>query len=146
MRRVYSPDLTLRGARGRRSSRNPARIAAGRPFPGRAPDLRRPGPRGRPAAARPGSERYLAAAPGLPILRRRLGADARLETLAYGETTSIDGVRVSLHPAGHLKGSAQVRLEHRGQVWVVSGDYKTEPDGLSEPFDPHLGPFDGPVH
>ena len=57
-------------------------------------------------------------------------------TLEYGADLDINGVRVSLHPAGHILGSAQVRVEHRGEVWVVSGDYKTEPDVTCTPFEP----------
>src|SRR5262245_43847500 len=59
-----------------------------------------------------------------------------LETLTYGERRMIDGVAVSLHPAGHILGSAQVRIEHRGEVWVVSGDYKLTPDPTCAPFEP----------
>jgi putative mRNA 3-end processing factor len=72
--------------------------------------------------ARVGHGHYLAAAPGEGVLRARLGQIA-LQTLAYGEVVDHFGVRVSLHPAGHVLGSAQVRLEHRGRVWVASGDY-----------------------
>jgi putative mRNA 3-end processing factor len=72
--------------------------------------------------ARRGHGAYLAAAPGAGVLRARLG-DITLETLPYGASVVIGGVRVSLHPAGHVLGSAQVRLEHRGRTWVVSGDY-----------------------
>ncbi len=66
--------------------------------------------------ARRGSDRYLAARPGLALLRSRLGDDAVLDPLDYGETVTVRGVRVSLYPAGHVLGSAQVRLEHRGEV------------------------------
>src|SRR5205814_5177434 len=52
------------------------------------------------------------------------------------EAVSIGALRISLHPAGHVLGSAQVRLEHRGEVWVVSGDYKTDPDPTCAPFEP----------
>lgn len=86
--------------------------------------------------ARRGSHRYLAAQGGERLLRRRLDPDARIETVAYGEAVTIGGVRVSLHPAGHVLGSAQVRLERGGEVWVVSGDYKTEPDPTCAAFEP----------
>lgn len=86
--------------------------------------------------ARPGSAAYLCAAPGAGILQARMGSDAAIETLPYGETTTINGVRVSFHPAGHILGSAQVRLEYGGDVWVVSGDYKTDPDPTCAPFEP----------
>jgi putative mRNA 3-end processing factor len=86
--------------------------------------------------ARPGSAAYLAAKPGLPVLRTRLGEDAAIEGLAYGEARDIGGVNVSLHPAGHVLGSSQVRIEHAGEVWVVSGDYKLDPDPTCAPFEP----------
>jgi len=72
--------------------------------------------------ARRGHGAYLASAPGAGVLRARLG-DITLQPLAYGEGVDLGGVRLSLHPAGHVLGSAQVRLERGGQVWVVSGDY-----------------------
>jgi putative mRNA 3-end processing factor len=86
--------------------------------------------------ARRGSQRYLAARPGLAVLRQRLGPESALEALEYGEPLAINGVKVSLHPAGHILGSAQVRLESQGEVWVVSGDYKTAPDPTCSPFEP----------
>jgi putative mRNA 3-end processing factor len=79
---------------------------------------------------------YLVAAAGAPVFRHRLGATAPIELLPYGETRTINGVTVSLHPAGHILGSAQVRVEHHGEVWVVSGDYKREPDRTCTPFEP----------
>ncbi len=72
--------------------------------------------------ARRGHGHYLAAAPGEGVLRARLG-DITLQPLAYGELVEHRGVRISLHPAGHVLGSAQVRLAHAGRVWVASGDY-----------------------
>ncbi len=72
--------------------------------------------------ARRGHGAYLATAVSEGVLRARLGAIA-LQGLAYGEAVVVNGVRVSLHPAGHVLGSAQVRLEHLGRVWVASGDY-----------------------
>lgn len=85
--------------------------------------------------ARPGHGAYLATHAALPVLRHRLG-DIRAEGIAYGEARQIGGATVSFHPAGHVPGSAQIRVEVGGEVWVVSGDYKTEPDGLCEPFEP----------
>ena len=85
--------------------------------------------------ARSGHEHYLAAAAGEHVLRARVG-DVHLDTLAYGERLSHRGVTVSFHPAGHVLGSAQIRLEHGGRVWVVSGDYKTGPDLTCPPFEP----------
>ncbi|MGN0926761.1 ligase-associated DNA damage response exonuclease [Ectopseudomonas mendocina] len=86
--------------------------------------------------ARRGNGHYLAAAPGAGILRSRLGDDISLQTLAYGERLDHHGVTLSFHPAGHVLGSAQVRLEYQGEVWVASGDYKVEPDGTCAPFEP----------
>lgn len=86
--------------------------------------------------ARRGSAHYLAARGSEAILRTRLGEDISLQTVPYGEPVMMNGVRVSLHPAGHLLGSAQVRVEHRGEVWVASGDYKVQPDRTCEPFEP----------
>jgi putative mRNA 3-end processing factor len=85
--------------------------------------------------ARHGNGHYLAAAPAEGVLRARLG-DIALQTLHYGEAISHHGVTLSLHPAGHVLGSAQVRLEHGGQVWVASGDYKVAPDPTCTPFEP----------
>jgi putative mRNA 3-end processing factor len=86
--------------------------------------------------ARTGHAHYLAAAPSQHVLRARLGNGINLQLAEYGEAVMHNGVRVSLHPAGHVLGSAQVRVEHQGQVWVASGDYKTEPDGTCTPFEP----------
>jgi putative mRNA 3-end processing factor len=86
--------------------------------------------------ARRGCRHYLAARPSRDLLRQRLGKRANIETLRYGETVNHRGVRVSLHPAGHILGSAQVRLEYAGEVWVVSGDYKLQPDPTCDPFEP----------
>src|SRR5689334_19475509 len=85
--------------------------------------------------ASPGSAAYLCAAPGAALLRRRI-PDAQVETLAYGETVTIGDARVSFHPAGHILGSSQVRVEHGGEVWVVSGDYKRHADPTCAPFEP----------
>lgn len=86
--------------------------------------------------ARRGSKSYLVSQEGEHVFRTRLGDEAHLETVPYGQTRSLNGVTVSLHPAGHILGSAQVRVEHRGQVWVVSGDYKVTPDATCTPFEP----------
>jgi putative mRNA 3-end processing factor len=85
---------------------------------------------------RPGSRAYLCSDRSRPLVRHRLGADASVTAVGYGEVTHINGVRVSLHPSGHILGAAQVRVEHRGEVWVASGDYKRDPDSTCEPFDP----------
>ena len=86
--------------------------------------------------ARRGHAHLLAQRDGERILRARLGADISLQTLAYGEAVDVGGVRVSLHPAGHVLGSAQVRLAQGGRVWVASGDYKLDPDPTCAPFEP----------
>lgn len=85
--------------------------------------------------ARPGSRKYLAAKEGRRVLRNRLGPSADIEALPYGESKSINGVTLSFHPAGHILGSAQVRIEYRGEIWVVSGDYKVEPDSTCAAFE-----------
>ena len=85
--------------------------------------------------ARPGHGHYLATDASLPVIRHRLGP-ITAEGIPYGQPRQIGSVTVSFHPAGHVPGSAQVRVEHKGEVWVVSGDYKTEADGLAEPFEP----------
>lgn len=86
--------------------------------------------------ARWGSRAYLCSREGERVLRTRLGPDARVRAVEFGEPVTMDGVRISLHPAGHILGSAQVRVEHAGEVWVVSGDYKTEADPTCTPFEP----------
>lgn len=85
--------------------------------------------------ARTGHARYLATHAALPVMRHRLGGIAA-EGVGYGETRRIGEADISFHPAGHVPGSAQIRVEVAGEVWVVSGDYKTEDDGLSEAFEP----------
>jgi putative mRNA 3-end processing factor len=84
-----------------------------------------------------GHHAYLSHHNSIPILNYRLGkSGGSFYSLEYGEPLFINGVKVSLHPAGHIVGSAQIRLEYGGQVWVVSGDYKLEKDGISTPFEP----------
>ena len=84
----------------------------------------------------PGSRAYLTAQPGEALLRVRVGGEAPIQALEYGESVRLKGVHVSLHPAGHILGSAQVRIESGGEVWVVSGDYKLEPDPTCTAFEP----------
>lgn len=86
--------------------------------------------------ARWGMKSYLAHTHSEPILRMRLGKDIQLQAVGYNEDTHINGVKISFHPAGHIIGSAQVRVEYKGEVWVASGDYKVEDDGLTVPFEP----------
>jgi len=82
-----------------------------------------------------GSDHYLCHPFTKPILRHRLG-EVNISTAEWGESISIEGVNVSLHPAGHIIGSSQVRMEYKGEVWVFSGDYKTDNDGISGSFEP----------
>jgi putative mRNA 3-end processing factor len=86
--------------------------------------------------ARVDSDSYLTAEPGRDVLHHRLGSEARIETLPYGATKQIGDVQLSLHPAGHVLGSSQVRIEHQGRVAVVTGDYKTDAaDSSCAPFE-----------
>ena len=85
--------------------------------------------------ARWGHGAYLCTEAAAPVIRHRLG-DVTIQTVRYGEVLQMGAARISFHPAGHVPGSAQIRVEVAGEVWVVSGDYKTAPDGLSEPFAP----------
>jgi putative mRNA 3-end processing factor len=86
--------------------------------------------------ARSGMGEYHAADAGLGVLRWRLGAQAPLQGHAYGEPFALGDARLSLHPAGHVLGSAQLRVEVGGEVWVASGDYKRDPDPTCAPFEP----------
>lgn len=85
--------------------------------------------------AQPGSRQYLTCTAGAELLRLRLGADIRVQTLDYGQRLDVNGVTLSLHPAGHVLGSLQVRLQQQGEVWVVSGDYKTDADPTCTPLE-----------
>lgn len=85
---------------------------------------------------RHGSSRYILARPGAGIASHRLGGGSDIAAADYGARLSVGKATISLHPAGHILGSAQVRIEHGGQVWVVSGDYKRQPDPTCAPFDP----------
>ncbi len=84
--------------------------------------------------ARSGSEHYFAVKDAEPILRKRLG-DIQLTTFSYGEVFKLGEVEVSFHPAGHIMGSAQVRIEYQGEVWVFTGDFKRDPDPTCPPFE-----------
>jgi putative mRNA 3-end processing factor len=86
--------------------------------------------------ARPGHISYLTHKNTVPLLRARLGNKINVQALDYNENISINGVKVSLHPAGHIYGSSQVKVSSGGESWVVSGDYKLEDDHLSVPFEP----------
>jgi len=85
--------------------------------------------------ARPGSAAYLCAEPSVPLLRRRFGPDVVIEGLPYGRPLVLGNKTISFHPAGHMLGSAQLRIEGREGVWVVSGDYKRAPDPTCAGFE-----------
>jgi putative mRNA 3-end processing factor len=85
--------------------------------------------------ARFGSEQYLCTKLALPVIKYRLGK-INISGVDYNEDVIVNGVKFSFHPAGHVIGSAQIRVEHKGEIWVVSGDYKLEDDGLATPFEP----------
>lgn len=86
--------------------------------------------------ARAGSRNYLCSESGLSVLQERVGTKAGFQTLGWGQPLSIRDATVTLFPAGHLLGSAQVRVEAGGEIWVVSGDYKTQADRSCEAFEP----------
>ncbi len=86
--------------------------------------------------ARRGHKSYLCSESAAPVIRVRLGPKIKLETIPYHNQININGVSFSFHPAGHIIGSAQIRVAWKDQIWVASGDYKTENDGISETFEP----------
>ncbi|RYZ47956.1 MAG: DNA ligase-associated DEXH box helicase, partial [Sphingobacteriales bacterium] len=86
--------------------------------------------------ARWGSKLYFAHDDSRDLLKARLGTDINIETAPYGGGFQSNGVQVTLHPAGHIIGSAQIAVTHKGETWVASGDYKTENDGLTPQFEP----------
>jgi putative mRNA 3-end processing factor len=81
-----------------------------------------------------GHKLYITHHQNVPIIRHRLG-EITVTGKDWGETFTINGVKFSLHPAGHIFGSSQVRVEYKGEVWVFTGDYKTEDDGISQPYE-----------
>ncbi|WP_373531922.1 ligase-associated DNA damage response exonuclease [Vampirovibrio sp.] len=85
--------------------------------------------------ARVGSNHYFCTEDGLPLLKHRLGAEQQYQTLPYGQQLAMGPATVSLHPAGHILGSAQVRVEVGGEVWAISGDYKRDADPTCKPFE-----------
>jgi len=86
--------------------------------------------------ARWGHQHYLCTDLAKPVIQYRLGPQMKIESVPFGKTVHINGVQFSFHPAGHIIGSAQIRVEYKGEVWVASGDYKVAPDGLTTPFEP----------
>lgn len=85
--------------------------------------------------ARSGSDTYYAAEPSVPLLQKRLGAQQDIRGVPFGESLRFGATRVSFHPAGHVLGSAQIRVEHEGQVWVFTGDFKRDHDPSCEAFE-----------
>lgn len=86
--------------------------------------------------ARRGMGSYLSTPMTAAVMRQRISPDIQVSAIEYGQSILINGVKVSLHPAGHIPGSAQIRLEKKGYVTVVSGDYKVQNDGISMPVEP----------
>ena len=86
--------------------------------------------------ARWGMKNYLCHHFSKPILKKRIGENILCESVEYGEIVHKNGVKISLHPSGHILGAAQIRLEYKGFVSVISGDYKLQNDGLTTPFEP----------
>ena len=86
--------------------------------------------------SRSGHKYYLSTHTAAPVIRYRLGQGINIQTMDMGDSLVHRGVRFTFYPAGHILGSAQVRVEYKGEIWVVSGDYKLENDGISEPFEP----------
>lgn len=85
--------------------------------------------------SRQGMGSYLAHHHSIPVMRWRLG-EIDVQGIDYGKRMMLNGVEISFHPAGHIPGSAQIRLAYKDEVWVISGDYKLENDGLCTPFEP----------
>ena len=84
--------------------------------------------------ARWGSKQYITHEINVPIIKHRLG-NISVTALKYGEKFCMNGVQFSLHPAGHVPGSSQIRIEYKGEIWVFTGDYKIQKDGISTPFE-----------
>ncbi len=82
-----------------------------------------------------GHQRYITHHTNVPIIKHRLG-QINVTGKEWGDTFKVNGVIFSLHPAGHIIGSSQVRVEYQGEVWVFTGDYKTEDDSLAVPYEP----------
>lgn len=82
-----------------------------------------------------GHKKYITHINNVPVIKHRLG-DISVTGKAWNETFTINGVKFSLHPAGHIIASSQVRVEYKGEVWVFTGDFKTEDDGLAEVYEP----------
>ena len=85
--------------------------------------------------ARWGHKKYITHHTNVPIIKHRLG-EIGVSGVEYNETFTINGVKFSFHPAGHIIGSSQIRVEYKGEIWVFTGDYKTEDDGVAVPYEP----------
>ncbi len=85
--------------------------------------------------ARRGSKQYYCVNSGEALLRQRIGKNISVTTATFGQSFTLNGVKISFHSAGHILGSSQVRMEFNNQVWVASGDYKREPDPTCDPFE-----------
>lgn len=86
--------------------------------------------------ARPGSRYYFSHQDTAFLLKARLGPEISVSAADYGEGFTANGVQVTLYPAGHIIGSAQIAVSYKGETWVVSGDYKLQNDGITSPFEP----------
>ena len=84
--------------------------------------------------SRYGHKQYITQHTNVPIIKHRLG-DIEVSGKEFGESFTINNVKFSFHPAGHIIGSSQIRVEHKGEVWVFTGDYKTEDDGITVPYE-----------
>ena len=82
-----------------------------------------------------GHKKYITHHSNIPIIKHRLG-EINVSGKDWDETFTINNVKFSFHPAGHIIGSAQIRVEYKGEVWVFTGDYKTEADGVAKPYEP----------
>lgn len=82
-----------------------------------------------------GMKSYITHNSNIPIIKHRLGEDITVAGYDFDESFTINGVKFSFHPAGHIIGSSQIRVEHKGEVWVFTGDYKTEDDGVAVPYE-----------
>lgn len=86
--------------------------------------------------ARFGHANYLCTHLAKPVIQYRLGTSMKIESTGYGEKTNINGINITFYPSGHIVGAAQVKIESKGETWVVTGDYKLQNDTISTPFEP----------
>ena len=84
--------------------------------------------------ARWGSKHYITQKINVPIIKHRLG-NISVSGKKYNDAFRINEVKFSFHPAGHVPGSSQIRVEYKGEVWVFTGDYKIQNDGISTEFE-----------